>query len=48
MEFEAKRRLENWYPDYSFIRKIGSGSYGVVYMATRKSDNLKVAIKVVG
>ena len=31
--------------DYCEGALLGSGTYGVVYAAVRKSDNLKVAIK---
>ena len=47
MELENQQQFEIWYPDYSFVKVIGSGSYGVVYSALRKTDGLKVAIKVV-
>ena len=47
MELESQQQFEIWYPEYSFIRVIGSGSYGIVYLAIRKTDGLKVAIKVV-
>ena len=47
MELENQQQFEIWYPDYSFVKVIGSGSYGIVYAAFRKTDGLKVAIKVV-
>lgn len=47
MELENQQQFEIWYPDYSFVKVIGSGSYGIVYSAFRKTDGLKVAIKVV-
>ncbi|MBQ6534671.1 MAG: serine/threonine protein kinase [Opitutales bacterium] len=33
--------------NYDFLRKIGSGGYGDVYLAARKSDGARVAVKVI-
>ena len=32
--------------DYTLSGKIGSGSYGTVYMAVHNTENKKVAIKI--
>ena len=35
------------FPDFKFQKLVGQGSYGDVYYCVRKSDGVRVALKIV-